>query len=468
MPSRITHSLILLWCLSTLGCASVSLNPTNWNTPSLLSSSKAPIGTPEWWKKHRGKAVFVPRHGYQVEGVDGYFDEEGRPMVNTRVAKVVDRKISGGLLGDVRVTTGIEEIKESVGLGPDEQQAREAYAAAEGHFRRQEYKKAAELFDEAASRGRGSAIEQDALFFLGESQFFAAKYDAAIDTYGELIADFPNTKHLDKVIRRQFDIAQYWEKYHRHKPQNVLIPNNPFNDTLPAWDTLGRALKAYENIRLNDPTGPLADDSIMATANSYFLRERYADADYYYELLRTEYPRSDHQYEAHILGLQCKLRKYQGPDYDDNPLREARKLVKRLNTQFAGELSQEERDRLTEVRARLNRELALRDFNMAKYYDEKSEYGSARFYYARVFNEYPQTELAVQSRDRYVEIKEEPDSPEEPLGWLVKHMPENRERKQVASVPLLKPGVPALGEAPETRLATEPAAGGADGGTVVR
>ena len=131
---------------------------------------------------------------------------------------------------------------------------------------------------------------------------------------------------------------------------------------MPLFDTLGRAMKVYENIRLNDPTGPLADDAIMATANSYFRRGRYNDADYQYDLLRKEYPRSDHQFNAHVLGLQCKLRKYQGPDYDGTPLEEAKQLVKQQQMQFAGELDRDQRQRLAEIDAQVNRQLATREY----------------------------------------------------------------------------------------------------------
>ena len=90
-----------------------------------------------------------------------------------------------------------------------------------------------------------------------------------------------------------------------------MTPNG-YDQTRPWLDTLGHAIKTYDNIRLNDPTGPRADDAIMATANIYFQRGRFDDADYHYSLLRREYPRSELQFEAHLLGLQAKLRKYQG------------------------------------------------------------------------------------------------------------------------------------------------------------
>ena len=102
---------------------------------------------------------------------------------------------------------------------------------------------------------------------------------------------------------------------------------------------------------MNDPTGPRADDAIMATANIYFRQGKYEDADYHYSLLRREYPRSEFQFEAHLLGLQSKMRKYQGADYDGTPLEEAKDLVKQLHVQFAGQLKPEEKERLRVVSA---------------------------------------------------------------------------------------------------------------------
>ena len=95
--------------------------------------------------------------------------------------------------------------------------------------------------------------------------------------------------------------------------------------TRTLFDTHGHAMRVYDRVRLDDPTGPLADDSIMATANAMFVKARYEDADYYYTLLRTDYPKSEHQFQAHLLGLKSKLLKYQGPDYEGAPLDRGRR-----------------------------------------------------------------------------------------------------------------------------------------------
>jgi outer membrane protein assembly factor BamD (BamD/ComL family) len=412
------------------GCASLSL-------PSTAAGDAKQPGTPAWWKKHKSKAVMDPGRGYQVEGADGYYDFDGRP-INAHVTKVVDEEDKGGgLLGDAGFIKGVNDVKARIGLGPDQRESQRQFALGEAEFRAEHYDEAAKHFKAAAAGWPDSALAMDALFQLGESLFFAERYPKANNAYEELLRKYPSSPHLDNVVTRQFAIARYWEQYAEYDPDWVLTPNLTAK-SLPLFDTLGRALKTYENIRLNDPTGPLADDSIMAAANSYFRRGRYNDADYQYDLLRKEYPRSDHQFNAYQLGLQCKLRKYQGPDYDGTPLEEAEQLVKQQRTQFAGELDLDQKKRLAEIDGQVKRALATREYAMAEHFDNKAQYGSAKFYYARVLKEYPNTPLAEQARDRIVALGGEPDSPAPKLAWLIKMVPETDERLAVKQVPLIE------------------------------
>jgi outer membrane protein assembly factor BamD (BamD/ComL family) len=289
-------------------------------------------------------------------------------------------------------------------------------------------------------------LKEDALFMTAESYFFADRYIEARDAYNALADKYPSTRYLDRLVERQWKIAQYWEKYEEYRPDWTATPNG-WDKTRPWFDTLGHAIKTYDNIRMNDPTGPRADDAIMATAGIYFRRSRYDDADYQYGLLRREYPRSEFQFEAHLLGLQSKMRKYQGPDYDGTPLEESETLIVQLRRNFAGQLSADERERLKTTSGELNRMVAMRDMRMAQYYDGTKRYGAAKGYYADVVQQYPDSELAAQARERLAEITGEPDEPPKRLAWFVDLFPESAERKAVAQVPEVQS---------DTRLAEQP------------
>lgn len=403
-----------------------------------------PVGSANWWKKHKKKAVFEPGNGYKVEGVDGYFDGMGRPLdraVTETGAPPPDSEVDPdkGLAPALDPRAVYGKMKTVVGLGPNDQVAHEMFQDGERLFEEQRYRAAAEAYASSADRAVDMRIKEDALFMLGESYYFDDKCIKARDAYNELADKYPSTRYLDKIVEREWAIARYLEAY-ANAHYDVAMTPNAWDKTRPWFDTMGHAVKTYENIRMNDPTGPRADDAIMATAGVYFRSNRFDDADYHYELLRKEYPRSEFQFEAHLLGLQSKLRKYQGSDYDGSPLEEAQVLVKQLRTNFGSQLSGEERERLRTVSAQLHQELASRDMQMAQFYDGTKNYGSAKTYYAEVINKYPDSELANTAKERMVAMEALPEFPEKRLAWFVDLFPESQEHASLANVPEIRDG----------------------------
>jgi outer membrane protein assembly factor BamD (BamD/ComL family) len=391
--------------------------------PSVSSSNPQP--TPEqrdWWEANRHKAKYVPERGYYVEGVSGYFDENGRPLPSVSGKSGIEEdEDADRWISEKKLKSG---MKKMVGRGLNEPRARSAFAEGERLFREGSYDQAAKQFFIAYDRWPDSPLEEDALYMSGEANFFADRYQAAEDAYGMLLKKYPSTTRLDKITNRRFAIGRYWELKHASAPHWPLTPN--FADkTRPWFDTAGHAIKVYERIRLDDPTGPLADDATMATANYYFVNHRYEDADYYYGLVRSEFPKSEFMLQAHTLGLQAKLLKYQGPDYDGTPLKEADELTKTLLTQFPAELGAE-RERIVKVQAEVRRQQAHREYSLAEYYHKGKHYGASKMYYESIAKLYPETELAKQSIARIEEVRGQPDSPEDKFEWLTGMFPESK------------------------------------------
>lgn len=312
-------------------------------------------------------------------------------------------------------------FKELTGKGPNEDVARALYQEGDELFKAGEYKEAAASFERAVERAPESPLQEDSLFMLAESQFFSDRYPDANDTYGELLQKYKYSQHLDKVVTHQFAIARYWEQAYAANPGLPLSPQLT-DPTRPKLDTWGEAMKVYRSVRMNDPTGPLADDSIMATANAYFLKGRYEDAAYHYDLIRKEYPKSEHQLNAHILGMKSKLEMYQGPMYDGTPLEEAKDIAEQTMIQFRGALG-EERQRLLETQNQLVQQQADRQWRIAQYYDKRKQYGSARIYYRAIAKEFPTTEAAQKASARLEEIRDFPANPTNYFKWLSQVIP---------------------------------------------
>jgi outer membrane protein assembly factor BamD (BamD/ComL family) len=309
--------------------------------------------------------------------------------------------------------------KKMVGRGPNEPIARKALAEADASFREGRYQEAIKKYKVAIDRWPDSVIEEDALWQLAESYFFTDQYPKAEDQYDELVKKYANTKYLDRIAQRQFVIAQYWIAVDQKSHLPVIVPNLA-DRSRPLFDTRGRALKAYDHVRINDPRGALADDGIMAQANAHFLDRQWLDADYFYGLLRSEYPDSDFLLQAHLLGLQSKLHAYQGPGYEGGILEEAEILADQVVVQFPDQLSRDEEERVEKTRGEIAAQQALRHWQRAEFYAKGKHYASARIYYALIARDYPKTMLAEQARTKYQTIRDKTDVSDDPFPMLTR------------------------------------------------
>ncbi len=442
-----------------------------WEWPSLWGGAAADAkavptttkpGGREWWRKNKNKAVFTPGKGYSVPGVEGYFDQEGVPITAAVDEQTIrlnrKQQDAGGILPSLDPKRAAKRVREATGYGPDKQIAEALFQEGLDQFAAKSYGPAATKFEAAASRWPGTDLAAMALFNLGESHFFDQKFKEASDAYIELLDKHPSTSKLDDSVDRLFKIGRYWEQSHFNYSWRAPLDYNPTDETRPTFDTVGNAVRLYEAIRLNDPTGPRADDAIMATASIHFRRQRYADADYHYTLLRQEYPRSEHQFDAHVLGLQAKLKRYHGPDYDGTPLKEAKRLEELTRVNFSGRLNEEERERLTEVRALVARAIEERDLQMAAYYEGTEHIAAAKYYLARVAEEHAGSPAAEQAQTRLAALKGLPDRPEVPVEWLVEMLPENKRFESINSIEEIDATTAPLGDG-RTLVADESANG---------
>jgi outer membrane protein assembly factor BamD (BamD/ComL family) len=324
-------------------------------------------------------------------------------------------------ISDLAPENAYKNIKKAVGLGPDEKIARQNLKEGEALFRQQKYADAVAKFTTAADRWPDSTLEEDAQFLLGESYFFSDQYSKAHDVYGELLKKHNNTRYLDTVMAREFAVGRYWEQMYGKSPSWPITPNLT-DKSRPVFDTFGNAIKAYDTIRMHDPTGPLADDAVMATANAYFVKGEFENAAYHYDLLRKEYPSSEFQQQAHLLGLQAKLRVYQGKDYDGNPLNDADEIAKQTKVQFGSKLGPE-LERVIETARKIEEMKAEREWSTGQYYETKKAYRAARLTYDGLIKEYPTTRHAEMARAPLEQIRDKPDLPPNHFKWLTDIFP---------------------------------------------
>lgn len=309
-----------------------------------------------------------------------------------------------------------------VRLEPNEEIAVALFEEGVQLFEQGEFEDAAKKLGMAAFRWPETPLQEDALFLRGEAYFFANRYSKAQRAYEKLLKKFDSTRYMDRVSPRLFAIGQYWEKLDQINNYTPLAPN--FTDkTRPMFNTFGNSIKAYRTITMRDPNGLWAEHAAMAAGNANYIRGEYFDASEFYDDLIRNYPQSRHLLPACELNLSSKLLMYQGPKYDDAALKEAEKLTERLLTQFGPQV-QHRRAELVETQNRIVEAKAERDMEFARFYETKRYYGAARYYYQLVLNEYPQTQCAIQAKDRYAVIRDYRSEPPDYFKWLKKMFPE--------------------------------------------
>lgn len=312
------------------------------------------------------------------------------------------------------------------------QQGDQVFAAAAELPReqaKQEYTKAAKLFVRAGEAHRGTALEQDALLMAGESYFFADRLTDAEDVFSKLQKEHPRNRHNDRAAARLFEISQYWIETEKAGDRSWM-PVNFFDPARPFFDVDGHAIRVLDNIRYNDPTGVLSDDATMAAGVEKMRQGKYQDADEFFTDLRETFPDSEHQFNAHIMGLRCKLLIYAGPSYSQIMLDEAEKLLRQTRRRFPDRMNDPKlSDELIRIAAEIDFKKAEKLDYRARYRERRKEFGAARVYYQEVLEKHPSTPFAAQARERLAAFADRPDMPPKRFAWLSDAFPNERRSK---------------------------------------
>lgn len=335
-----------------------------------------------------------------------------------------------------RLVTGREQI--------DRDRAKELYREGDALFRqasnlsgeqaKDDFLRAAKYFKRAADAYPGTALEQDALFMLGESYFFSDHLTRAEDAYVKLQKEHPRNRHSGVIGSRLFSISQYWIEVEKSTGSSLFLVN--FTDpSRPYLDPSGHGIRVLDQMRYDDPTGKLADDATMAAAMEHFRNKKYLEADQMFSDLREIYPDSEHLYNAHIIGIRCKMEMYAGAAYSGLVLEEADELVQKTKRLFPKETADaESRDYLAKAAAEIEFRQAEKLWARARYREKQGQYGGAEVYLQLLLEKYPETPFADMARDHLADNASKPEKPPQRLAFLTKIFPAARPEK-----PLMTP-----------------------------
>ena len=297
----------------------------------------------------------------------------------------------------------------------------------EGEQRTAAFRVAAEKYTKAAENWRNSGLEQDALLMAAESHFFAEDYYRSENLYAKLIKEYPRNPYIDHVDSRRFEIADFWLEHDEAEHKPFFMVN--FVDYKFPWnDTGGNGRRVLEKMRLDNPTGKISDDATMRLAVQEYSKGNFESAADTFADLRMTYPDSEHQFNAQFLELQSLLASYQGPRYSAIPIMDAEKRIKQLATQFPVE-SEKRNKELQKAYAEVRFRRAERIWSQATYRKERQEFGSAKFHYRKIIDEYSDTPFADEAKQEMSKLEGKPDDPPQRFKALIWAFQANNDKR---------------------------------------
>ncbi|MBV8676976.1 MAG: tetratricopeptide repeat protein, partial [Planctomycetaceae bacterium] len=84
------------------------------------------------------------------------------------------------------------------------------FQAAERLFQQGKFDDAEKAFQKLAKNRKGTPWGERGQFYLAETQYQSGKYVAARDSFEQLVSDYPGTEYLEKLVSRQYAIAERW------------------------------------------------------------------------------------------------------------------------------------------------------------------------------------------------------------------------------------------------------------------
>ena len=379
-------------------------------------------------KKSFGKLPGLKRRGPKQELSDELLDPLGARNTN----RLLWEDLSPSQIGTTLRTRGGKKIDESAaaayyetGISKYAEAVTVMKAEPTGKRHADLFIEAANQFRLAASRYPDSQLEEDALYFEGESFFFADHYVQSNRAFEKLVANYSGTRFLDLAEQRRLAIALYWDEL--SEQSRGLKLGDPKR---PKAGLAGESRRVLHRIRIDDPTGKLADDATLALGKAFLKDKRYYEAADTFEDLRRNYPGSKHQFTAHMLELEARLQGYQGKSYDDTPLRKADELVKTIARQFPDE-SQKNMEYLEQQHSLIQNQIVERDYSMGKFYEDRGENRSANYIYSNLAKKYDNTDFSATVRQQIAEIEKLPPEPKQHAKWLVDMFPKTEEDRPV-------------------------------------
>ena len=230
-----------------------------------------------------------------------------------------------------------------------------------------------------------SAFREEAMWLRAESLMAQKEHFNAFYQYDELVTQYAGSPHYADALRREIEIAEI-----------LLGPERRRVLGIPMTSGDSEAIEILHKVYEHQPTGDLADAVVLRTADHYFAKQQWAEAEENYDKFCREYPNSDGAIRAELQRAKCTIEKCRGARYDTAGLQLAYDRLRQFQAKFP---EAAEKEGVGALLAKVRERQAEGLYEIAARYRRGGQPLAAAFYAERLRERFPDTTWSEKARE---------------------------------------------------------------------
>jgi outer membrane protein assembly factor BamD (BamD/ComL family) len=224
------------------------------------------------------------------------------------------------------------------------------------------------------------------LFLIAQSLYNTGDLVKAFYYLDELLDEYPDSQLYYPALEKQFQVA---EAFFNGKRLKFL--------GMPLFHGYDEAIEMLYRIQTRSPGSPLAERSLLRSAEFYYADGQYDfAADTYGAYLRS-YPRSPYASQVRLRQAFANYAQFRGPKFDATPIIDAREQLRAV---MAADEKLAAEEKIAAILERIDRELARKLLITGDFYRRTRAPRGAVYTYRYLAKAYPETKEAQQVNRR--------------------------------------------------------------------
>jgi len=266
------------------------------------------------------------------------------------------------------------------------------FKEAEKYFEEKSYKEAYNSFKKVVIHYPDAQEAAEAQYYMGRCMEELKKPYQAFLEYQKVIDKYPNSKRINEIIERQYNIGEYFLNVPSKKWLGISI-----------YDFVEHpSIEIFKKILEKSPYSNYAPVAGYKLGILFLQLSRYDEAKEIFEKVIDNYPESEWAIASKYQIAVAASKANPMPGYDSTDLKDAEKRLDEFVKKHPNlDISEEAKSQLVELRERE----AKKNFDIAKFYEKQKKYNSAIVYYSIIIENYYDTKYYKLAEERVKYLK---------------------------------------------------------------